>query len=88
MSLSSAVRWLGGVLIVFLLLVFTLHKDTEIQTDIWIERPPADVWQNLTATDEYASWNPFIRRLRGELHPGSRIEVEDPHPARNFLHGR
>jgi hypothetical protein len=66
---------LGGGLIVLLLLVLLLHKNTEIQTDIWIERPPADVWQILTATDEYRSWNPFIRLVRGELHPGSRIEV-------------
>jgi hypothetical protein len=76
MSLPRFSRWLGGVLLVLLLLVFTLHKDIAIQTDIWIERPPADVWQILTATDEYPSWNPFIRHLRGELHPGSRIEVE------------
>ena len=76
MTLRSAVRWMGGVLIVLLLLLCSLHKDAEIQTDIWIARPPADVWQILTATDEYPSWNPFIRHLRGELHPGSRIEIE------------
>jgi hypothetical protein len=64
------------VLIVLLLAVFALHKDIEIETDIWIECPPAAVWQILTATDEYPSWNPFIHRLRGPLHPGSRIDVE------------
>jgi hypothetical protein len=76
MSLPVLRRWLDGVLIALLLVVFALHKNREIQADIWIERPPADVWQILTATDEYPSWNPFIRHLRGELHPGSRIEVE------------
>jgi hypothetical protein len=76
MSPRSAVRWLGGVLVVILLALLALHKNAEIQTDIWIERPPADVWQILTATGEYPSWNPFIRRMRGELHPGSRIEME------------
>jgi hypothetical protein len=75
MNLPRSSRWLGGVLIVLLLLVLALHKNTEIQTDIWIERPPADVWQILTATEEYPSWNPFIRHLRGELDPGGRIEV-------------
>jgi hypothetical protein len=75
MSLLRSSRWLGGVLIGLLLLVLALHKNAEIQTDIWIERRPADVWQILTATDEYPSWNPFIRHLRGELHPGSRIEA-------------
>ncbi len=76
MSLRSTVRWLGGVLIVLLSLLFALHKNAEIQTDIWIERPTAAVWQILTGTNEYPVWNPFIRRLRGELVPGSRIEVE------------
>jgi uncharacterized integral membrane protein len=42
MSLPRTSRWLGGVLIVLLLLVLAVHKNTEIQTDIWIERPPAD----------------------------------------------
>jgi hypothetical protein len=69
-------RWLGGVLIVFPLLVLALHRNAEIHTDIWIERPPAKVWQVLTAGDQYPSWNPFIRQLRGELRPGSRIAVE------------
>ena len=45
MSLRSTVRWLGGVLIVLLSLLFALHKNAEIQTDIWIERPTAAVWQ-------------------------------------------
>ncbi|MGB7845746.1 MAG: SRPBCC domain-containing protein [Candidatus Acidiferrum sp.] len=83
MSLQRLCRWLGGVLVAFLLLVFALHKDAQIQTDIWIERPSADVWQILTATDQYPSWNPFIHRLRGQLHPGSRIEVEIGPPDSN-----
>ncbi len=65
MSLRSTVRWLGGVLIVLLSLLFALHKNAEIQTDIWIERPTAAVWQILTGTNEYPVWNPFIRRRYG-----------------------
>jgi hypothetical protein len=76
MRLPVLYRWLGGVPVVFLLVLVALHKNKEIQTEIWIERPPAAVWQILTATDEYPSWNPFIRHLRGQLQPGSRIEVE------------
>jgi hypothetical protein len=83
MSLRSAIRWLGGVLVMLLLALLALHKDTEIQADLWIERPPGDVWQILTATDEYPSWNPFIRRLRGELQPGNKIEVEIAPPRSN-----
>jgi hypothetical protein len=75
-NVQGSCRWFGGVLIVLLLVVFALHKGTEIQTGIWIERSPTEVWQILRATDEYPSWNRFIRHLPGDLHPGSRIEVE------------
>jgi hypothetical protein len=76
MRLPVLYRWLGGLLIVVLLVLVALHKEREIRTEIWIERPPAAVWQILTATEEYPSWNPFIRHLRGRLQPGNRIEVE------------
>lgn len=76
MRLPILYRWLVGIPIVVLLVLVALHKDSEIRTEIWIECPPAAVWQILTATEEYPSWNPFIRRLRGQLQPGSRIEIE------------
>jgi hypothetical protein len=76
MRLRVLFRWLGGSFIVFLLVLVALHKDKEIRTEIWIDRPPAAVWEILTATDEYPSWNPFIRHLRGQLQPDNRIEVE------------
>jgi hypothetical protein len=76
MRLPVIYRWLVGLPIVFLLVFVALHKDKELQTEIWIERPPAAVWQILTATDEYPSWNPFIRHMRGQLQAGNRIEVE------------
>jgi hypothetical protein len=76
MRLPVLFRWLGGLLIVFLLVLVALHKNKEIRTEIWIERPPAAVWEILTATAEYPSWNPFIRHLRGQLLPDNRIEVE------------
>lgn len=62
--------------IALVLILLALHKNTEIVTDVWIERPPGDVWQILTATDEYPAWNPFIRRVDGEFRTGSKIEVE------------
>jgi hypothetical protein len=76
MRLPVLYRWLGGLPILFLLVLVALHKDKEIQREIWIERPPAAVWQILTATDDYPSWNPFIRHLRGQFQTGNRIEVE------------
>jgi hypothetical protein len=67
------------------LVLVALHKDKGIRTEIWIERPPAAVWQILTATDEYPSWNPFIRHLRGQLQPGARIEVEIAPPGSDAM---
>jgi hypothetical protein len=85
MRLPVLYRWLGGLPIVFLLVLVALHKDGEIRTEVWIERPPAAVWQILTATEEYPSWNPFIRHLRGQLQPGNRIEVEIAPPGSDAM---
>jgi hypothetical protein len=74
--LLRTLQWLGGSLVALSLLVLFLHQDREIQADTWIERPPAAVWQVLTATTEYPAWNPFIRRLQGELRPGGVLDVE------------
>ena len=47
-------RWLGGVLVVSSVSHFRAAQEIpRFRTDIWIERPPGDVWQILTATDEY-----------------------------------
>lgn len=83
MTLTKSLWWMGGAFVALLCFVSILHRDTEIQTDIWIERPPADVWRVLTTTAEYPSWNPFIRRLRGNLRVGSRIEIEIAPPDSN-----
>ena len=43
---------------------------------IEIEAPASRVWSVLTDTGSYPEWNPFIRRLEGELREGARLEVE------------
>jgi hypothetical protein len=47
-----------------------------IQHQIDIDAPPAVVWQQLTDTAGYADWNPFVRRLSGELREGAKLTVE------------
>jgi hypothetical protein len=49
---------------------------TVIHHEIEIDAPPAAVWAVLADVDEYSDWNPFIRRLDGELRVGERLEVE------------
>lgn len=48
----------------------------EIHHEIEIDAPPAAVWAQLTDTSAYDEWNPFVRRLRGELAEGARLSVD------------
>lgn len=46
-----------------------------IEHTIDIPVAASDVWDVVTATDEYAQWNPFMPRLDGELRTGERLHV-------------
>ena len=48
----------------------------DISHTIEIDASPADVWRELSATGAYGEWNPFVRRLDGELEENARLEVE------------
>jgi hypothetical protein len=74
--MMRALKWFGVSLFTLLLVLVVMRQNREIQTDIWIDRPPADVWQILTATSDYPTWNPFIRSLKGDLRQGGKLEVE------------
>jgi hypothetical protein len=65
----------AAVLLLLLVLV-SLHRNRELHTEAWIDRPPTEVWKTLADTQSYPSWNPFIRRMDGDLREGERIEVE------------
>ena len=48
----------------------------EIQSAIYIEAQPEEVWRVLTDFPRYAEWNPFIRSVeRDELKPGAQLKV-------------
>lgn len=47
-----------------------------IQHQIDIDATPAAVWAVLADTAAYGEWNPFVRRLSGELHTGAKLAVE------------
>jgi len=59
------------------LCLLALHKNGSIRTEVWIQCSPQQVWQVLTATDEYPSWNPMITHLTGELREGNVIEFSE-----------
>jgi hypothetical protein len=47
----------------------------EQRSEIEIDAPPERVWAVVTDFDAYPEWNPFIRRISGELREGARLEV-------------
>jgi hypothetical protein len=53
----------------------------EISHQIDIDAPPAAVWQHLVDTDAYGEWNPFIRRLTGNVAVGERLAIRIAPPA-------
>ena len=76
----------GGSLALAFLVPVALHSNGSIETDVWIDRPPDDVWRVLTATSSYGSWNPMICRLSGDLLVGNKIEfVEGPSPSEGMV---
>jgi hypothetical protein len=47
----------------------------ELRREIEIEAPPERVWSVVSDFAAYPEWNPFIRRISGELREGARLEV-------------
>ena len=48
----------------------------EIERSVEIHATAAQVWRHLTDTSSYGEWNPFIRRLSGELREGAKLKAE------------
>ena len=46
-----------------------------ITTEIEIDAPASAVWAELADTEAYADWNPFVRRISGDLDVGNYLQV-------------
>ena len=46
-----------------------------LETEIHITASPERVWSVLMDFDRYPDWNPFIRRARGRVEVGEKLEV-------------
>jgi hypothetical protein len=57
-----------------------VDMSTTIQHEIEIDAPPSAVWAVLADTASYGDWNPFVRRLAGDLREGAKLKarVEPP----------
>lgn len=47
----------------------------ELRTDIEFEGTPEETWDVLADLPGHAEWNPFLRRIEGDLRPGARLLV-------------
>ncbi len=47
----------------------------EIKTEIIINASPGKVWAILTDFENYPTWNPFIKSLKGKVAAGNRVET-------------
>jgi hypothetical protein len=48
----------------------------ELRSEIEIDASPERVWAVVTEFAAYPEWNPFIRRISGELREGAKLEVQ------------
>jgi hypothetical protein len=46
-----------------------------ISHEIEIDASPEAVWDVLADTASYPDWNPFVRKVEGELREGAKLEV-------------
>lgn len=46
-----------------------------LETQVDIEAPPTEVWKHLTDFEAYPQWNPFVKKIRGKLEKGARLEI-------------
>lgn len=49
---------------------------TSIHTSIDIKASPTQVWEILTDFANYSEWNPFIKKIDGEIAVGNRFLAE------------
>jgi hypothetical protein len=47
----------------------------ELRTEIEFDGTPGEVWEVLADLPAYAEWNPFMRKIEGELRPGGKLQV-------------
>lgn len=49
---------------------------TSIHTTIDINATPNQVWEILTDFDKYSEWNPFVKKIEGDIAVGNRFKAE------------
>jgi hypothetical protein len=60
----------------------------QLSHTIEIAASPAEVWAVVSDTTSFPTWNPFIRKLEGELRTGARLSVTIEPPGRRSTNFR
>lgn len=53
-----------------------MQRLVEVHTCTAIDAPAFSVWNLLVDFASYSRWNPFIRRIKGELRQGSMLDMD------------
>ena len=63
------------VVLIVIIIVLLIFGKKHISTEIMLNAPINKVWIELTDFSKYPEWNPFIRKVKGEIKKGNVIEV-------------
>ncbi|MBB5402585.1 SRPBCC domain-containing protein [Paraburkholderia youngii] len=69
---------LGGIVVIVVGVIgalLVMHDNSSTRADIFIDRPPADVWDVISNSSAYSDWNPFITRVDGAFNEGETIRI-------------
>ncbi|MBI39748.1 MAG: hypothetical protein CMF59_09120 [Leptospiraceae bacterium] len=72
------------LLVPLLSMLFTVNCKS-VYTELQINASPEEVWAVLIDNGKYGEWNPYHRRVEGELKPGEQIVVEIHKPNGNQI---
>lgn len=65
--------------------VVGLFATKVIHTEVEIAADHNMVWQELVAFEDYPEWNPFIKKVAGELVAGARLDVTIQPPGKSAM---
>ena len=70
-------KWTLVILaILAILLILYMIGNKSVHNEIIIDASPEEVWAILSDTDNYDSWNPVMKLVKGELREGSKVTYQ------------
>ncbi len=63
-----------AVVLVIIIVLLVIGKKI-LYTEIMINAPVESVWKEFSNFPEYPNWNPFLKKISGDMKPGSTINI-------------